>query len=49
MKKKLINLNESDKKKIKKIIKKLSIKDIVKDFFEEKNVSKKKFTIIVYF
>ena len=36
-----INLNESDKKKIKKLIKKLSIKDITKIFVEEKNVSKK--------
>ena len=36
-----INLNESDKKKIRKLIKKLSIKDITKIFVEEKNVSKK--------
>ena len=36
-----INLNESDKKKIKKLIKKFSIKDITKIFAEEKNVSKK--------
>ena len=34
-------LNESDKKKIKKLLKKLSIKDIIKIFAEEKNVSKK--------
>ena len=34
-------LSESDKKKIKKLLKKLSIKDITKIFVEEKNVSKK--------
>jgi len=34
-------LNESDKKKIKKLLKKLSIKDITKIIAEEKNVSKK--------
>ena len=34
-------LEESDKKKIRKLIKKLSIKDITKIFVEEKNVSKK--------
>ncbi len=34
-------LNESDKKKIKKLLKKISVKDITKIFVEEKNVSKK--------
>ena len=34
-------LSESDKKKIKKLLKKFSIKDITKIFAEEKNVSKK--------
>ena len=34
-------LNESDKKKIRKLLKKLSIRDITKIFVEEKNVSKK--------
>ncbi len=35
------NLNESDKKNIKKLLKKLSIRDIIKIFVDEKNVSKK--------
>ena len=36
------NLNESDKKKIKKLIKKKTIKDIVRIFSKEKNISKSK-------
>ena len=35
------SLTESDKQKIKKLLKKISIKDITKIFVEEKNVSKK--------
>ncbi len=35
------NLSESDKKKIKKLLRKTSIRDIIKIFVEEKNVSKK--------
>ena len=34
-------MTESDKQKIKKLLKKISIKDITKIFVEEKNVSKK--------
>ena len=40
--KKLINLNESDKKKIKKLMNKLSVRDIASLISEEKNISKKK-------
>ena len=40
--KKLINLNESDKKKIKKLLNKLSVRDIASLISEEKNISKKK-------
>ena len=40
--KKLINLNESDKKKIKKLMNKLSVRDISSLISEEKNISKKK-------
>ena len=39
---KKVNLNESDKNKIKKLIKSKSIKDIVRIFSEEKNISKSK-------
>ena len=35
------SLTESDKQKIRKLLKKISIKDIIKIFVEEKNVSKK--------
>ena len=35
-------LNESDKQKIKKLIPKNSIKDIVRIFSQEKNISKSK-------
>ena len=35
------NLSESDKKKIKKLLRKTSVRDIIKIFVEEKNVSKK--------
>ena len=35
-------LDESDKKKIKSMIKKKSVKDIVNIFHESKNISKKK-------
>ena len=35
-------LNESDKKKIKKILKFKSVKDIVRIFSQEKNISKSK-------
>ena len=41
------NLNESDKKNIKKMIKTLSIKDITDLLSQNKNISKKKYTIIV--
>ena len=37
----LITLNDADKKKIKKMVKKLSVKDIVKLITEEKEISKK--------
>ena len=37
----LITLNEADKKKIKKMVKKLSVRDIVKLITEEKEISKK--------
>ena len=40
--KKLINLDESDKKKIKKLMNKLSVRDISSLISEEKNISKKK-------
>ena len=40
--KKLINLDESDKKKIKKLMNKLSVRDIASLISEEKNISKKK-------
>ena len=40
--KKLINLDESDKKKIKKLMNKLSVRDIASVISEEKNISKKK-------
>ena len=40
--KKLINLNESDKKKIKKLMNKLSVRDIASLISEEKKISKKK-------
>ena len=36
------NLNESDKTKIRKLIKKLSIKEIVDLFKDERKISKKK-------
>ena len=36
------DLNESDKKKIKELIEKKSIKDIVRIFSQEKNISKSK-------
>ena len=35
------NLNESDKKKIKKLLRQTSVRDIIKIFVEKKNVSKK--------
>ena len=37
-----IDLNESDKKKIQELIKKKSVKDIVRIFSQEKNISKSK-------
>ena len=40
--KKLINLDESDKKKIKKLMNKLSVRDIASLISEEKKISKKK-------
>ena len=40
--KKKDNLDESDKKKIKKLINTRSIKDIVRIFSEQKNISKSK-------
>ena len=39
---KVKDLNESDKKKIKKLIRNKSIKDIVRIFSQEKNISKSK-------
>ena len=36
------NLDESDKKIIKKLLKKMSVKDIVKLITKNKNISKKK-------
>ena len=40
--KKLVNLDESDKKKIKKLMNKLSVKDIASLISEKKNISKSK-------
>ena len=42
IKDKVKDLNESDKKKIKKLIRNKSIKDIVRIFSQEKNISKSK-------